>query len=627
MSLLQHDGRHAEALAHGQSLAARLSRRGAVLDLAELLLASDAAAAARATLIRHGDRLKQTTRFYLLQAGISHAMGDGDAADWLAQGCKAFPDDTALHSTHWAVLARDGQADAAIAACLAFSPAGMTKAAIHLLRAKFLSRLNARAAFEAEVAQARASGVGKDALATEVLIARDLFANGHVADAADLLDEMPFSTVGKARIQVLRAQLDAAQGEIQAALARLEMLAANPEALLLMARLYSDTGAFDAAEALLARLPGRLNAKNAVLEIRILKETGRHAEAEAAAVQAARGQGATHPAVWHALSDIQAINGRIEDAWQSHQRRITLSRAKDLAGRNSSKALQTFWGQILNEYRLNTSPKDRTHRAPDSDSRAALRHFRRRMVAEPDNIAAAMGLMTILRRRGAISANPPQNRLRGAEKIPRRIAQFWDAADPVPEIAALSAHNAEINPGWDYRLFNDETARQFLLDHGERTALVAYTQTPLAAAKADIFRIACLYHRGGVYLDADDKCLTGLDTFLDPCLTFTACQEDLTSIGNNFIACAPKHPILSHALNLACSARNNTTGESVWLALGPGLLTRAIASAGTTRDGMFRQGIWIMPAHRLNRHVKTAMPLGYKSTAAHWVRDLATRRK
>ncbi|MCB1367475.1 MAG: hypothetical protein KDK00_06925 [Rhodobacteraceae bacterium] len=626
MALLLRDDRKAEALAHGARIAARLSKPSAVLDLAELQLANGAAAAARATLNRHSEKVNQLSRFYLVQAGISLDLNDGGAAEWLAQGCKAFSGNTALHSAHWAALVREGQGDAAITACLAFSPTGMTKAATHLFRAKFLHRIHAREAFRAEVGQARAGAGGKDAISSDVLIARTLFAHGDVAAAAAILDELPHSAAGKVRIQVLCARLDAAQGQIQAALSRLGTLAANPEALLLMANLHCDTGAYDAAEAAIARLPDRLNIKKAVLEIRILKEKGRHAEAEAAAKRASGGQGGAHTAIWHALSDIQAINGRIEAAWQSHQHRIALARAKDLTGRNSGKALQTFWGQILNEYRLMTSPKDSAHRVPDANSKAALRHFRRRVADEPDNIAAAMGLMTILRRKGAISEKPPQVSGRGAEKIPRRIAQFWDAVDPVPEIAALCTHNAEINAGWDYRLFNDETARQFLLEHGERAALVAYSEATLAAAKADIFRLAWLYHRGGVYLDADDKCLTGLDSLLDPRLTFTACQESLTSIGNNVIACAPNHPILSHALNLAGSARNNTTGESVWLALGPGLLTRAVAAVGTTRDGMFRQGIWIMPTHRLNQHVKTGIPLGYKSTAAHWVRNLAARR-
>lgn len=626
LSLLLREGRKAEALTHGKDLAAQLTKPRAILGLAELLHANGEAAAARMALSRNDGALKKPARLYLLQAEISQALNDDNAIDWLAQGCRAFPGHARLHSAHWTALARAGQRDAAISACLAFIPSGMTKSATHLARAKFLHLINASQAFEAEITQARAGADGKDIIAIDVLIARTLFAAGDAAASAEILHDLPKHAVETPKIGVLLARLDAAQGEVQGAITRLKTHTNYPDAQLLMARLCCDIGAFEAALAALATLPDRLTAKRAVLEIRILKETGDHAGGAARAEQAAREHGGTHPAIWHVLSDMQAINGQIDAAWQSHRHRIALARSTDVIGQNSIKARQSFWGQILNEYRLMSSPEDRAYRAPGAAARPALRHFRRRVADEPDNIAAAMGLVTILRRMGAIPANAPQSARPGAEKIPRRIIQFWDAADPEPEIAALCAHNKSINSGWEYQLYNNETARQFLHDHGEGDALAAYSEASLAAAKADIFRLACLYHKGGVYLDADDKCLTRLDNLLDRRLTFTACQEDLTSIGNNFIACAPKHPILSHALKIAGATRNNTTGESVWLALGPGLLTRAIAAAGTTREGTLRQGIWIMPAYRLNQHVKTAMPLGYKSTAAHWVRELAARR-
>lgn len=630
LALLRAAGRVAEAVAHAEGLVRHLPKPRLLLELAEMQLADGAAEAARETLARQAETLDRLARFYLFQAAISQALGETGAASWLERGGRRFPGNIRLASAYWAALAEAGQRDAAIAACLAFNPEGKTKAATHLARAKFLDRIGATDLFEAEITRARASASGKDATAAEALIARHLFAKGDVSAAIAVLDALPPSDAGMPAILLLRTRLDAAQGEYQAAFARLEPLVnaqpPNPDALLFLARLHTDTGAFEAALAALGALPDRLLARRAVLETRILKDRGLYAEAEAIAEQAAQGRGATRPAVWHTLSDIQAINGHIEAAWQSHQRRVALSSSANLAGRASGKALQSFWGQILNEYRLMSSDEDCAFRAPDADAIAACLHFRRRIEAEPDNIAAAMGLMTILRRTGAISAMPPPV-AQVENVIPQRIAQFWESADPPPEIEAFSSHNAAMNPDWDYQLFHDVTARNFLSNHAEPAALVAYSRARLAAEKADIFRLAWLCHRGGVYMDADDKCLTGLDALLDLRLRFVACQEYLTSIGNNFIAAAPNHPILGLALAGACSAPANTSGESIWLAKGPGLLTRAVAAAGTAKDGAFCDGVWIMPAHRLNWHVATALPLGYKTSNAHWVRDLAARRR
>ena len=54
--------------------------------------------------------------------------------------------------------------------------------------------------------------------------------------------------------------------------------------------------------------------------------------------------------------------------------------------------------------------------------------------------------------------------------------------------------------------------------------------------------------------------------------TLVVHQEDYGSIGNNFIAATPDHPVLIRALEMATIAIKRGDTDLVWLSTGPGLL-------------------------------------------------------
>jgi mannosyltransferase OCH1-like enzyme len=139
--------------------------------------------------------------------------------------------------------------------------------------------------------------------------------------------------------------------------------------------------------------------------------------------------------------------------------------------------------------------------------------------------------------------------------------------------------------------------------------------------RADIFRLALLFTEGGVYLDADDRCIGPIEALLPTGAEAVFHQEHVGSIGNNFLAVAPGHRLIGAALDEAVQAVLQGAGESPWLATGPGMLSRVVAAA-IARDRALRlpSGVHIVPFRVFCRTVQAGLRVGYKSGARHWSR-------
>ncbi len=107
--------------------------------------------------------------------------------------------------------------------------------------------------------------------------------------------------------------------------------------------------------------------------------------------------------------------------------------------------------------------------------------------------------------------------------------------------------------------------------------LRAYIRSQEIAQKADLFRLAYLSVKGGFYVDADDRSLAPIYSFVSPAAHFVTYQEDYGTLGNNFLGAKPNHPAIGLALKLGAEAINRGDHDLLWLSTGPALLTRAFA--------------------------------------------------
>ncbi len=143
--------------------------------------------------------------------------------------------------------------------------------------------------------------------------------------------------------------------------------------------------------------------------------------------------------------------------------------------------------------------------------------------------------------------------------------------------------------------------------------------------KADIFRLACLYFAGGFYLDADDRCLAPLTTIDTGDCDLILYQEDYGTVGNNFLGATPRHPAIGLALAGAVGAVNRGDADVVWLATGPGLVTRSVARylAEDLPERLARTRI--LERHELRPALAMHCASSYKLTGRHWIRSVFHR--
>jgi hypothetical protein len=102
------------------------------------------------------------------------------------------------------------------------------------------------------------------------------------------------------------------------------------------------------------------------------------------------------------------------------------------------------------------------------------------------------------------------------ERIPKIIHQTFYSKDLPPEIQANVAKIKAMNPGWEYKLYDDADIAAFLAQH-YNTAIAARfhkIDSRYGAAKADLFRYLLLYKVGGVYLDIKSTLNRPLDEVL-----------------------------------------------------------------------------------------------------------------
>jgi mannosyltransferase OCH1-like enzyme len=162
-----------------------------------------------------------------------------------------------------------------------------------------------------------------------------------------------------------------------------------------------------------------------------------------------------------------------------------------------------------------------------------------------------------------------------------------------------------------------------------RDTLRAYRRAREPAQRADLIRLAYLAVHGGFYADADDRCRAPLGSYVPRDASFVTFQEDFGTLGNNLLGAAPSHPVIELALELGTEAINRGDHDFLWLATGPGLLTRAFAQIISRPAGEMPEMAdptildMAFTAKRIGFHC----PVSYKRTQRHWSRSSFRRRR
>jgi mannosyltransferase OCH1-like enzyme/Flp pilus assembly protein TadD len=297
-----------------------------------------------------------------------------------------------------------------------------------------------------------------------------------------------------------------------------------------------------------------------------------------------------------------------------------------LQGRSPSMS-QTHMGQLLDEYVLDAESLARLQALTTLPPTGRIAPLLEMIRSVPDYTPAAVSLLVAMRQAGVFQSGKAgtevDSKNEPASAIPKKIAQFWDTI-PVPDdLEQLMRSWRDKHHDYEYTLFDEPGAASFLAANYSRDVVQAFRRAREPAQKADLFRLAYLFAQGGHYVDADDRCLRPLSLVVPPKAHLVVYQEDLGTLGNNFIAAVPQEPVIGRALHLAVDAINRGDNDLLWLSTGPGLLARAFAQILV--ESKLHWERWLNHRrvlhraelqHVLSPHCRAA----YKKTERHWSR-------
>lgn len=152
------------------------------------------------------------------------------------------------------------------------------------------------------------------------------------------------------------------------------------------------------------------------------------------------------------------------------------------------------------------------------------------------------------------------------ERIPRIIHATYATRSLPDAFAANVEHIRRLNPGWEYRFYDDDDVEAFIRSAYGDNMLDWYGRLAqeYGAARADLFRYLLMYHTGGVYLDVKSTATQPFDEVIgsDDKFVLSQWRNRRSEVHNGwglhpelwrfpggefqqwFIASAPGHPFL-----------------------------------------------------------------------------------
>jgi len=134
------------------------------------------------------------------------------------------------------------------------------------------------------------------------------------------------------------------------------------------------------------------------------------------------------------------------------------------------------------------------------------------------------------------------------------------------------------NPAYAYEFYDDARIAVFLQEEFAPEVYALYSRLNIGAAKADFFRYAVLYKKGGIYVDIDSGINSSLDDFiLGEDVAIITREGDPTLYAQWALIYSPGHPFLEKTIEMVLdNIRQNKYPHDVHRMTGPTVYTLAI---------------------------------------------------
>lgn len=183
-----------------------------------------------------------------------------------------------------------------------------------------------------------------------------------------------------------------------------------------------------------------------------------------------------------------------------------------------------------------------------------------------------------------------------------------------------------MNPEYSYNFYDDTMVVEFLKDEFPVEYLQAYNRLTIGASKADFFRYAILYKRGGIYLDLDVKVIKPFREFVLPTDKAIISNEiDKNLFVQWALFFAPHHPFLEKTLkNVLININERRFPNDVHLTTGPTPYSNAIKDCLTDHQSIPYRLMGMYYDGKMKEKYKLAKIAIYGNKKYHW-RSLQTK--
>lgn len=136
----------------------------------------------------------------------------------------------------------------------------------------------------------------------------------------------------------------------------------------------------------------------------------------------------------------------------------------------------------------------------------------------------------------------------------------------------------KMNPGYTYEFYDDESVDAFIRGEFDSETYALFKRIDIGAAKADFFRYAFLYKKGGIYLDIDSFILKKLDDIILPTdSAIISLESNLQYYVQYALFFEQGHPFLKKTLELVIdNLKNNRYPYDIHKMTGPTVFAKAV---------------------------------------------------
>lgn len=155
------------------------------------------------------------------------------------------------------------------------------------------------------------------------------------------------------------------------------------------------------------------------------------------------------------------------------------------------------------------------------------------------------------------------------------LIQYRHAELVPPDISRTTQTFRDQNPDFRYLLFNEKSAESFIEEHFTAREVAAFRACAVPAMQADYLRYCAVLALGGIYADADMRCVANLVPLVASVEEAQFYYRATHYIVPNgfFIARSPGHPLLRFALGVATTNIERRSLQNVRLATGPAIIS------------------------------------------------------